>query len=229
MSAANTNQEPHKPTPGSPGWSPVRAANEVLWRELAKVYVQERTSQPGAVVFYGTSTIRLWKSLQKDFPEFRSIGIGLPAANLNVLLRFYDELIAPLEPSKLVLYAGTTEAMKGRPHIEISDGLDALCSRARERNPDLPITLLSLAASPAVVFRWRAYAHANQSLAAYAAVAQNVTFIDAATPLAALPEARQISLICDDHIHFTREGFGVYADLLRPVLATPLPIQAAAE
>ena len=121
------------------------------WALLRTEHIERHAANrppPGAVVFYGTSTIKRWHSLPRDFAGRQVVGVGMIAAVCDALTAWYDELVLPLQPRRLVLFAGIVEAALGVPPDAVAAGLEAMCLHARARQPGLPVALLSLLASP---------------------------------------------------------------------------------
>jgi hypothetical protein len=77
-------------------------------QEIAVFEANDRTNPPpkGAVLFTGSSTIRLWKTLAQDFPEHRVINRGFGGSQIADATHFADHIIFPCEPRMIFLRAG---------------------------------------------------------------------------------------------------------------------------
>ena len=58
------------------------------------------------IIFYGSSTIRLWVNLKKDFPSFNVLNFGFGGALISSLSKYFKSIFENLNPSVLVLYMG---------------------------------------------------------------------------------------------------------------------------
>jgi hypothetical protein len=67
------------------------------------------------VVFYGSSSIRLWKSLQQDFSGYAVLNCGFGGSRLTDCVRYANRLVIPRKPSAIVIYAGDNDLAGGAP------------------------------------------------------------------------------------------------------------------
>ena len=58
------------------------------------------------IIFYGSSTIRLCKSLNDDFKNMNVINLGFGGAYVDSLSKNFDLLINFLNPKAIVIYLG---------------------------------------------------------------------------------------------------------------------------
>ncbi len=60
---------------------------------------------PGNVIFYGSSSIRLWSSLATDFNDVEVINLGFGGSTLAACAWFFERLVPPRQPRSIVFYA----------------------------------------------------------------------------------------------------------------------------
>src|SRR5690348_5493788 len=80
--------------------------NFARWEKEISAYEQsDRTNPPpkGVIVFTGSSTIRLWKTLAADFPGHDVINRGFGGSEIIDAAHFADRIIVPYQPSMVVL------------------------------------------------------------------------------------------------------------------------------
>ena len=71
-------------------------------------------------IFYGSSTIRLWKSLCNDFKEYKPVNLGFGGSTLAACVWFFERLVAPLtQAKKIIVYAGDNDLGDGRHPEEV--------------------------------------------------------------------------------------------------------------
>src|SRR4051794_39551306 len=73
-------------------------------KEIAAFEAKDRENLPpkGAVLFTGSSTIRMWTSLPQDYPDQKVINRGFGGSEIADATHFADRIIFPYEP-KMVL------------------------------------------------------------------------------------------------------------------------------
>jgi hypothetical protein len=64
-------------------------------------------------VFYGSSSIRMWKTLDHDFPEKQVLNIGFGGSTLAACGWFFERLVVPTQPRSIVFYAGDNDLATG--------------------------------------------------------------------------------------------------------------------
>jgi len=88
-------------------------------------------SIPSPVVFYGSSTIRLWTHLAADLRSDRIVNAGFGGSTLEACLYFFDRVVTPLRPASLILYAGDNDLGDGRSPAQVLDYLPQDVTRSR--------------------------------------------------------------------------------------------------
>jgi hypothetical protein len=83
-----------------------------LWEhEIARYEAADRLhpAPRGGVVFTGSSTIRLWKTLAKDMAPLPVLNRGFGGAHLAHVTRFAPRIVLPYAPREVVLYCGDND------------------------------------------------------------------------------------------------------------------------
>ena len=69
------------------------------------------------IIFYGSSSIRLWKTLSQDFIGYPVVNCGFGGSRLSDCLRYVSRVVLRLKPAAVVLYAGDNDLAQGTlPH-----------------------------------------------------------------------------------------------------------------
>src|SRR5213079_3617807 len=76
--------------------------------EIAAYEKADQANPPpkGAILFIGSSTIRLWSTLHQDFPQHKVINRGIGGSEIADATHFADRVIFPYEPRQIFLRAG---------------------------------------------------------------------------------------------------------------------------
>ncbi len=103
------------------------------------------------LVFYGSSSIRLWETLYDDFAAYKPVNLGFGGSTLAACVWFFDRLLAPYHPTSLIVYAGDNDLGDGRHPEEVLIFFLQLVSRTRQRFGDIPLAFISIKPS---ITRW---------------------------------------------------------------------------
>lgn len=119
--------------------------------EVGQLDKKLRNSSPNSVIFYGSSTVRLWTGLEQDFPDVKPINAGFGGSTLAACAWFFERLIVPAKPRTMVLYAGDNDLGDGRHPEEVYLSFCALTAKIQRDLPDTDVTFVSIKPSPS---RW---------------------------------------------------------------------------
>ena len=115
--------------------------------EDVEAVINERLSCPyePQTVFYGSSSIRLWKTLYEDFEEYKPVNLGFGGSTLAACVWFFDKIVAPVKhPKMLILYAGDNDLGDGRHPEEVLIFFREFLFKLRENYPDIPFYYISI-------------------------------------------------------------------------------------
>jgi hypothetical protein len=93
-------------------------ANEPFESEIAAFDAQP--AQPGAVVFIGSSSIRLWNTLATDFPDVPVLNRGFGGSELRHATYSAERILARHAPRAVVLYSGDNDLAAGRTPQQVA-------------------------------------------------------------------------------------------------------------
>ncbi|CAF3807145.1 unnamed protein product, partial [Rotaria sp. Silwood1] len=77
-----------------------------------QLLIQEKR---GTVVFFGSSSFRLWSTFSQDFADVPSgvINRGFGGSSLKECWQQFKRVVLPLEPTALIVYAGENDIAGG--------------------------------------------------------------------------------------------------------------------
>ncbi len=205
-----------------PGFGDAGSRDYSIWeKEVAAYEASDRQAPPpkGGIVFIGSSTIRLWKTLAADYAGYPVINRGFGGTEIVDATHFADRLIFPHEPKQIFLRAGGNDLHAGRLPSQVADDFENFVRAVHGRLPKAEI--LFIAASPAPS-RWGEKdktRELNRLIRERALNLPRVGFVDAFDiSLTPRGEARP-ELFVADRLHFSDEGYKLLVDRVRPYLA----------
>jgi lysophospholipase L1-like esterase len=99
-------------------------------------------------VFYGSSSMRLWTTLYDDFKHIKPINLGFGGSTLAACVWFFERLMQPYNPKRLIIYAGDNDLGDGRHPEEVLIFFQELAVKVEKRFGDIPCFYISLKPSP---------------------------------------------------------------------------------
>lgn len=98
------------------------------------------------VVFYGSSSIRLWPRLDRDG---QVVNRGFGGSTLEACVHYFERLVVPLAPRSLVIYAGDNDLGDGRTPEQVLNWFRELATKIESQLPGVPYGFISIKLSPA--------------------------------------------------------------------------------
>lgn len=107
--------------------------------------------QGHSTIFYGSSSIRLWHTLEKDFSDRKAVNLAFGGSTLAACVWFFDRIMLDYDPVTFIFYAGDNDLGDGRNPEEIFIFFQQLMVKVRQRFGVIPCYFLSLKPS---LSRW---------------------------------------------------------------------------
>jgi hypothetical protein len=121
-----------------------------LFLDIADIAAREEADLPldGAILFAGSSSIRLWESLAEDYPSKDVINRGFGGSQMSDLIDYFDRIFPPSRPRQVVIYSGGNDLDVGVTAGQVAKNFTTLCKMLVEALPDTKIALIGLAPNP---------------------------------------------------------------------------------
>lgn len=190
-------------------------------RDIQAFEASDRASPPPAhaVLFIGSSSIRFWKSLASDFPNYRVINRGFGGSDMDDATAFADRIVTPYKPVAIVVYAGDNDLQNGDTPEQVRDDFAAFVTKVRQAQPQVPIAFISIKPSVARVSLLPSIQAANKLISAWAMTQKNVAFLDVAPAMVDAQGQPKPDLFIDDGLHMNPKGYALWVAQVRPWLA----------
>lgn len=196
------------------------AASERWVSEIDELTKNDAANPParGAVVFVGSSSIRLWTTLAEDFPGVTTINRGFGGSELADSVFYADRVVLPYAPRIVVLYAGENDIASGKSPEVVRDDFRAFCTKVHAALPQTKIVCIALKPSPSRIGVRAAVVKTNQLIAADCAQDPRLTFLDIFPLLLDANGADRPELFQADRLHLNAEGYALWTRALAPRL-----------
>jgi lysophospholipase L1-like esterase len=201
--------------------APVAQSKPEQWKADIDRFTQADAAQPpppGAVLFVGSSSIRLWTTLAEDFPGLPTINRGFGGSELADSVFYADRIVLPYRPRVVVLYAGDNDLWGGKTPETVLADFRAFRATVHAALPESRIIYLAIKESPSRVRVREQIRRTNRLIAADCAATPQCEFIDVATPMLAPDGGFRPELFRDDQLHLSAAGYAIWSRILAPHL-----------
>ena len=103
----------------------------------------QKAQQNDLIVFYGSSSIRLW-DLKQDFPFLNTLNLGFGGAFIHSLSSNFENLFQGLQPKAIILYLGGNDLTLGLSAIEIVNQIRIFIQMIHQKFPSTTIFNVSI-------------------------------------------------------------------------------------
>lgn len=200
------------------GSAPLLRADPARWEQDTAAIAARSSLEPGGVVFIGSSSIRMWKSLAADFPELRVLNHGFGGSHLEDSVHFFDRLVRPFAPKAVVLYAGENDVSGGMKPEKVLADFREFRRLLRATAPEAKLVYISLKPSPSRVKHQAEMARTNALIAAECANDPLCFFVDVFTPMLDAQGQPRGELFLNDRLHMNAAGYAVWTARVRAAL-----------
>ena len=174
---------------------------------------------PGGVVFVGSSSIRLWRDLEKQSSSARKVvNRGFGGARLADCTRYADRMVFPHAPRLIVVYAGDNDLAEGRQPKDVFNDFVRFVETVRKRLPHSRIAYISIKPSPARAPLLPQMRAANQLIRQFSADGENLEFVDVFSAMLDANGRPRAELFQADALHLNRAGYELWAKIIGPHL-----------
>ena len=186
--------------------------------------------EPGeGVVFVGSSSIRLWSTLERDMAPIPVIQHGFGGAKINDVVHYADRLITHYQPRAVVIFVATNDITPeaAKTPQALLEAYQTLIASIRRDDPALPVYYIAITPS---ILRWAVWDVAqatNELIAQWSATQRNLYVIDTGDALLnAQGEPDEANYVIDG-LHLSEAGYQIWTRLIKPPLMTELNLSAA--
>lgn len=189
-------------------------------KEILAYEAADRTNPPprGAILFIGSSSIRLWKTLAADFPRHAVINRGFGGSQIADSVRYTPRLVLPHRPRLVVLYAGGNDINAGKTPEQVLADYRAFVQGIHAALPDTRIACISIAPNPA---RWKQVERvraANALLEAQTRTDPRLRFINVFPHMLGPDGLPQPDIFVQDRLHMNAAGYQIWTRVVAPFL-----------
>ncbi len=174
----------------------------------------------GGVVFVGSSSIRLWKTLAADMQPMPVLNRGFGGSRLFDSIYYSDDLISKHEPSLVVVFSGTNDISGSKPK-----SAQQVCSLFRQlvqrlRWQDHKLTICNIAITPTMARKEHIaiVREANRLIRMECQTDPLLEFVDPTVDLVDANGRPDLRFFRRDQLHLNKRGYAVWARHIRPLV-----------
>jgi lysophospholipase L1-like esterase len=173
----------------------------------------------GMMLFIGSSSFRLWKTLQDDFDNENIVNRAFGGATLLDLIHYQDDVVLKYKPKKIFIYCGENDVASSTSVTAqtVFFRFKELHTTLRKQFPVTPIVFVSIKPS---VLRWsmkdRMMA-ANELIRDYLKDDSKATFVNIWNLM--LENGQPMNdIFVEDNLHMNAKGYAIWTEQLKKLV-----------
>ncbi len=190
-------------------------------KEIEAFEAQDKKAAPpqAAILFLGSSSVRFWTSVAKDFPDQKVINRGFGGSTIPDSTRYAERIVFPYHPSQIVFYAGDNDIAGGHAPDRVLADFKALVEKLRTNLPEVRIHFIAIKPSLA---RWKLVdkiKEANRLIEEYCKAGKGLDYIDVFTPMLGEDGKPKPEIFREDGLHMNAKGYEIWTGIIGPRIA----------
>jgi lysophospholipase L1-like esterase len=211
-----------RPAAQAPAPDPQRFAAEI---QAFAEWDQRNTTPADAVLFVGSSTIRLWPTAER-FPGRTVINRGFGGSQLSDVDHYLDVTVLKYRPAVVVLYAGDNDIAAGKTPQRVLQDYQQFVTRVMASRGDTEIIFIAIKPSPSRWALWPSMREANARVRAYSDGHPRLHYADIVPATLASDGQPRPELFLADRLHLSAAGYDAWTTVLRATLDAVRPAAA---
>jgi lysophospholipase L1-like esterase len=189
-------------------------------KDIAAFETADKTKPPpkDGILFIGSSSIRMWKSLGVDFPGLKAINRGFGGSQIIDSVHFMDRIVIPYHPRMIVLYAGGNDINAGKSPEQVFNDFKTFVANAQRALPQTRIAYISIAPNPARWAQVEKIKAANKLIEDFAKGNSQLAFINVFPQMLGEDGKPKPDIYLDDKLHMNAKGYELWVSIVKPYL-----------
>jgi lysophospholipase L1-like esterase len=171
-------------------------------------------------IFYGSSSVRLWSTLNEDFKNINPINLGFGGSTLAACVWFFNRIVGPYKPEQIVIYAGDNDIGDGKKPEEVFIFFQQLMANIEKYLGNIPCYFISIKPS---ISRWDLVENIKytNNLIENEIIKQNKNwhFINIYTKMIDANGYPQKQYFANDGLHLSAQGYAVWKTTVQKALS----------
>lgn len=181
-----------------------------------------------AILFTGSSSIRLWSSLKKDMAPYSVIQRGFGGSKLSDFVVYADRIVSPHPCSAIVIFIANdiTGNEKDKKPAEVAALFRSALKIIRRSHPETPVFWIEITPTPSRWKVWPQVKEANRLISEICGKQENTWFISTSSSFLSPEGMPYDDYFVKDMLHLNPEGYKVWNQIIKKEINKVVPYPA---
>ncbi|MFL2601508.1 MAG: GDSL-type esterase/lipase family protein [Flavobacteriaceae bacterium] len=198
----------------------LRKFSEGFDQEIKKLILKKEKLllKKNLIVFYGSSSFRLWKNLDQDFKTYNVLNFGFGGAFIEDCIRYFDQLFSNINPTVFVLYVGGNDLSLEYSNRKINSLFKNLLTKIKSQFPNSKIICVSIKPSYHRINKFDKIKQLNTLMKEELMKSDKNSYVDIFKLFLNENEKIITSYFVKDNLHLSKKGYEVWKKEILKVL-----------
>jgi hypothetical protein len=185
--------------------------------EAFEVLNVAREYKENAILFIGSSSIRLWKTLENDMKPYPVIQRGYGGAHFRDMIFFTNRILADHSLSMVVCFVANdiSGSPKDSSPKEVLQMFKIFVKQVRIKHPTIPIMQIAVTPTKSRWKKWKKINKVNNLIKTYCEKTKNLYFIDTIPAFLDDNGQPKPEWFINDQLHLNKRGYEVWNDIIK--------------
>ena len=188
-------------------------------RDIQKLEAKDKEEKDpsDAVLFIGSSYIRMWENMKTDLSPMQTINRGFGGSKLSDVAYYIKRLVYPHTFKAIVIYVGNDIVghQLDKTPLQDLELVKYITEQIRQKYPDVPIYWNSISPSEKRWAVWDKIQEANALIKDYCEHAHDLHFIDLGNSFFGKDGKPDLKLYKEDQLHYNEAGYKIWAKIIK--------------
>lgn len=186
---------------------------------------RSETYPPDAILFTGSSSIRLWNTLKSDMAPYSVIQRGFGGSKLSDFVVYADRIVAPHQCSSIVIFIANdiTGDEKDKSPEEVASLFRSALKIIRKTHKETPLFWIQVTPTPSRWKAWPRIKEANSLIQNICEAQANTYFINTESYFLGNDGKPIESYFVTDKLHLNAEGYKLWTQIIKKEINKVVP------
>lgn len=177
--------------------------------------INENPLKEDLVVFYGSSSVRLWENLETDLAPLNILNLGFGGSSFSWCIYYFDRLFSKIKPKHIVIYVGDNDLANGTPPEKVLKKFRVLVKLIRLNFPTVPLDFITIKPSPIRTYLLPEIRLTNNLIRKELMNLNRASLINIFDSMLNEKSVARPELYSEDQLHMNEKGYKIWKGVVR--------------
>ncbi|TNE72753.1 hypothetical protein EP331_06450 [bacterium] len=197
----------------------VKGVGELLALDSVETYPDD------AILFMGSSSIVLWKTIHEDMKPYSAIRRGYGGSAYSDVIHFAEDIVSPHKVSAIVIFVAND--IRNQPDDKDPNEVLGLFKEnvrlIRKHHASVPIFSIAVTPTPSRWGAWTQIDKANSLIQNYCETTPNMYYINTVPEFLTADNMPDSSLFVQDMLHLNPTGYAKWTEVIKGEIQKVIP------